>query len=71
MGLFKKAEPQQVLILESPLRCQICQHDRFFQREGKIQTTGMTLFDLDWLNKSANCVVCAQCGYVHWFLPAG
>ena len=52
------------------LRCHFCDHDRFFQREGKIQTTGLTFFDLDWLNRSATCVVCERCGYVHWFLPA-
>jgi hypothetical protein len=71
MGLFQQAEPQQVQILGSPMRCEICHHDLFYQREGKIQTTAMTFFDLDWLNASANCVVCAQCGYVHWFLPIG
>lgn len=69
MGLFKSAEAQPVEILGNPMRCEICDHDRFFQREGKIQTTGMTFLELDWLNQSANCVVCAQCGYVHWFLP--
>lgn len=71
MALFKKPEASQVEILGTPLRCEICDHDLFFQREGKIQTTGMTLLELDWLNASANCVVCARCGYVHWFLPPG
>ena len=71
MGLFKKAEASKATILGKPLRCEICDHDLFYQREGKIQTTGMTFFELDWLNESANCVVCAQCGYVHWFLPTG
>jgi hypothetical protein len=31
----------------------------------------MTLFDFDWLNASATCRVCEQCGYVHRFLPVG
>lgn len=69
MGIFDKAEPGPVEILGTPMRCEICGEDRFYQREGKIQTTGMTFFELDWLNASANCVVCARCGYVHWFLP--
>jgi hypothetical protein len=31
-------------------------------------TTGMTFFDLDWLNKSADGVICLRCGYVHVFM---
>ncbi len=64
-----KDEAGPLAILGNPMRCEICHHDQFYQREGKIQTTGMTFLDLDWLNQSATCVVCAQCGYVHWFLP--
>lgn len=71
MGVFKKSEAAPVEILGQRMRFEICHHDQFFQREGKIQTTAMTFFELDWLNASANCVVCAQCGYVHWFLPTG
>lgn len=71
MGLFKKTEAGPVSILGNAMKCEICNHDSFYQREGKIQTTGMTFFDLDFLNQSANCVVCANCGYVHWFLPTG
>lgn len=71
MGLFKKSEAQPVSILGHAMTCEICHHDLFYQREGKIQTTGMTFFELDWLNESANCVGCARCGYVHWFLPTG
>lgn len=56
--------------LDKTLQCHFCGHDHFYQREGKIQTTGLTLLDLDWLNKSATCVVCERCGFVHWFLPA-
>ena len=69
MATWDKKEAGPVTVLGNQMRCEICGHDRFFQREGKINTTGMTFFDLDWLNQSANCVVCAQCGYVHWFLP--
>jgi len=69
MGLFGKPEAEEVQILGNPMSCEICHHNRFYQREGKIQTTGLTFFDLDWLNASATCVVCEKCGYVHWFLP--
>jgi hypothetical protein len=51
------------------MHCEICRHDRLYSREGKIQTTAMTFFDLDWANASATCLVCEQCGYVHCFCP--
>lgn len=49
------------------LRCQVCQGDRFYKREGLINTTWATWFKLDPLNESAHCVVCEACGYTHWF----
>lgn len=70
MGLFKKdATAGPVQIMGNWFKCQVCSHDNFYQREGKVQTTALTFFDLEWLNASANCVVCARCGFVHWFLP--
>jgi hypothetical protein len=43
------------------MRCVFGNHDCFFQGEGKLQTTGMRLLGLDWLNEKATCVVCAHC----------
>jgi hypothetical protein len=68
MGLFRQ-EAETIEILGNTLHSEICKHDRFYSREGKIQTTAMTFFDLDWANASATCLVCEQCGYVQWFLP--
>lgn len=50
------------------LTCQVCGGVEFARREIKMTTTGMTLLDLDWLNKSADGAVCARCGFVHTFL---
>lgn len=50
------------------LACQVCRGVVFAQREIKMTTTGMTFFDLDWLNKSADGVICVRCGFVHTFL---
>ena len=68
MGFWKQ-EAAEAEILGRPLTCEVCKHTRFYAREGKIQTTAMTFFDLDWANASAQCLVCERCGYVHWFLP--
>ena len=50
------------------LSCQICGGLDFDQREIKMTTTGMTFFDLDWANKSAQGAICVRCGYVHTFM---
>ncbi len=69
MGLFGRHAAEEAVVAGVRLRCEICKHTRFYAREGKIQTTAMTFFDLDWANASATCLVCENCGYVHWFLP--
>ena len=49
------------------LRCPHCQHDLFYQRSWLLNTPGMTFFGMEWLNDSATCYVCAQCGRIEWF----
>ena len=63
----KTAAPLQVNGFD--LRCQICQGERFFERQGQLNTKAATLFNLDWINPTARCLICANCGYIHWFLP--
>ncbi|MFN8192773.1 MAG: hypothetical protein U0R80_00650 [Nocardioidaceae bacterium] len=50
------------------LACQVCGGVTFARREIKMTTTGMTFFDLDWLNASADGVICIRCGFVHTFM---
>ena len=50
------------------LACHVCEGLLFAQREIKMTTTGMTLLDLDWLNRSADGAVCLRCGFVHTFM---
>lgn len=57
-----------ILPTQTFLSCQVCSGLVFAQREIKMTTTGMTFFDLDWLNKSADGVVCIRCGFVHTFM---
>jgi predicted nucleic-acid-binding Zn-ribbon protein len=56
------------MVLDKPLRCQMCDHDEFNRREVLLNTTLATLFNFDWANRSAMCFVCDRCGYVHWFV---
>ncbi|WP_206056777.1 hypothetical protein [Nocardioides sp. GY 10113] len=51
------------------LACLVCGGSSFSQRPIKLNTAGMSFFDLDWLNKSADGAICERCGYVHMFFP--
>ena len=69
MGLFSKSEPTKVAINEQVLHCLVCRHNEFWGRDAQLHTAVATFFDLEWANPSARCYVCANCGYIHWFLP--
>ena len=56
---------------QSFLSCQVCSGLVFARREIKMTTTGMTFMDLDWMNKSAEGVICVRCGFVHTFMGGG
>lgn len=43
--------------------CSHCGSTDFDEREGKVNTTGLTLLDLDWANRSALVLVCKRCGH--------
>jgi predicted nucleic-acid-binding Zn-ribbon protein len=68
-NMFGKKEPKSYEVLGKVLKCQVCGHDEFSKREAQLNTAGMSFVSLDWVNASAVCFVCEQCGYIHWFLP--
>jgi hypothetical protein len=47
--------------------CIHCKHEYFQKGKALLNTRGLTFFDLDWLNASATTLICAQCGFIHWF----
>lgn len=49
------------------LRCLICSHDAFWEREVDLSAPGLGLFSLDDGSR-AHCAVCARCGHVHMFI---
>ncbi len=50
------------------LVCTVCKNHTFWTRKTLMNTSVMTLFTLDWANKSATNYICDNCGHVHWFL---
>ena len=49
------------------LICPHCQNDRFYERTSLLNTSGMSLLNLDWLNQSATNYICSNCGRIEWF----
>jgi predicted nucleic-acid-binding Zn-ribbon protein len=66
-----QVEKNTLVVRGKQLACVVCESPHFYAREIKMQTTGMTFFDLDWANKSAEGAICARCGYVHMFADGG
>ena len=64
-----KEEPQTVEVRGAPLRCLVCQHDTFYRREAQLHSKWATLLNTEWMAPRCDCVVCSQCGYIHWFFP--
>jgi len=69
LGFGAKNEPETVEVNGVKLVCQVCRHNKFWRTEGQLNTSLATFFKLDWTNISAVCLVCDNCGYIHWFLP--
>ncbi len=68
MGLFGQDDPEAVEVAGRQLECRVCGHTEFWHRRAQLNTAVMSFFDFDWANATADCQVCARCGYVHWFL---
>ena len=68
LRFFGKEEPIEVDVNGKQLRCVVCSNGTFHKREGQLNAAVATFFSLDWADPSANCFVCSECGYVHWFL---
>jgi uncharacterized protein len=51
------------------LKCLVCGYDKFYEREAQLNTSLATMFNVDAFNPSGTCVICGDCGYIHWFFP--
>ncbi|RKD26042.1 hypothetical protein BEP19_02140 [Ammoniphilus oxalaticus] len=49
------------------VQCVHCKHNRFERGRAQLNTAAATFFNLDFANRSAEILICDQCGYVHWF----
>ena len=47
--------------------CQQCGNTRFSKSKAQLNTKDMTLWGLDYFDKSAKTLRCQKCGFIHWF----
>ena len=68
MGMRRRGTPNLATVHGRAMRCLVCGGREFWDREVKLNSTGMEFFNLAWANQSALGLVCAGCGYVHEFV---
>lgn len=49
------------------LRCSHCDSVEFFKSQAQLNTAGLTLLGLEFLNRSATTYLCKSCGKIEWF----
>lgn len=54
-------------VADQPVACAQCGYEEFVLGEALLNTVGMTLVGLDWANRSAYTLMCAQCGKMDWY----
>lgn len=69
MGLLSGKEPETMDVNGKPLHCVVCQHGKFHLRSAQLHDQWKTIFDVEWASPTCTCLICAGCGYVHWFVP--
>ena len=64
--LADAAQEARAQTLFGEVRCVVCQHEAFYRRQAQLPGT---VFNVAWMAPVCDCVICSQCGYIHWFYP--
>ncbi len=48
------------------VHCLRCGNDRFKKGRAQLNTTLMTLMNLDWANRRATLLICNRCSKIEW-----
>jgi hypothetical protein len=51
----------------SPVQCPHCSGCRFKIGRAQLNTALATLLNLDWIDRSANVLICTTCSQIQWF----
>lgn len=52
------------------VHCSHCGGEKFAHGTAMLNTRGMTFLKLDWADRSAKVLVCANCTHITWFLKS-
>jgi predicted nucleic-acid-binding Zn-ribbon protein len=66
-GFMKAFEPGRYEAGGIQVRCSHCRNEVFQEQEALLNTTGATMVNLDWLNKTGTALICENCGLIQWF----
>jgi hypothetical protein len=69
MSAFTDKDPKAETVAGKPLRCPICQHDRFWSRPTMLPRRALAIMDIEWAAPKAVVHACARCRHLLWFLP--
>jgi hypothetical protein len=70
MGIFGKEEPEAIEVYGKALRCLVCQNPTFYKRTAQLHGRMLTIFNVEWASPTCECMICSECGYIHWFVPS-
>lgn len=66
-GFAKAFEPARYRAGGVSVRCTHCRGELFQEHEALLNTSGATLMNVDWLDKSGTALLCENCGLIQWY----
>lgn len=67
-GMSEPSGPHAYQVAGVRAKCPHCGAEKFEEGSALLNTAGMTFFGLDFANREAWLLICANCGRVQWFL---
>ncbi len=59
--------PGEFSLSGRPVQCPHCGGSQFKCGEAQLNTALATLLNLDWIDRSANVLICTTCSQIQWF----
>ena len=66
-GFKEGFEPAEYSVAGRPVRCPHCGERKFAPGSALLNKRGTTAFGLDWTDRSASLLICAECSRIEWF----
>lgn len=49
------------------LKCLMCSAEMFHRRRSHVDAAMVTTMNPEWVDRQVQCLVCDDCGFIHWF----